>query len=314
MTIPRNPRFVTVRSPSLIGEDGRAYYLDHQWKRIRKRPRPLFDGYPRLEWTDLNVSNFDPYWGPQFDVLRSQLYSVMRTTAKKSGLTITKGAVASGAEKVITEAEIRYQTCQVVAGIRQFQFWHHAWGKAKLPVRAGAPMRVSLAASAVGITGQLRALQRVVQARTTRYEVRWRQTTPGARFVLQRTLDLLPAAELRRFATMVQRDGTIISSQIPSPEFLAAVLPDAIALSRRRHGPRYDQQEALLHICRLAFLAITRSLRDRMTVGYIPHPTGEGADFIRAIETIFDIPILPNNSHHMIKRVRKADRIRQRRG
>lgn len=335
-TTARAGQLVSVELPRLIDESGKRYWLDGQGRVVKRRPKTAFKGKPELKWRKPNA---DGLWGPKAALLRERIVRALMNAASKANVVIeagtgerdrdddvirrspsrktklkkTKKTKKTKKIKQIPSQVVLYHAGQIVAAGRLSRGWHLAWGRAKLPTRA-IPMQVGVTRRNTGTTDQLRALASAVSAGTSaRVEVRWRQATPAARFVLQRVLDETPDKEVRALGPLKHEPGSILSTPIPARHVLATILPKAVALASLRHGPVYDENEALLLVCRQAFLGVTLGKRDLMTPGNDPVPRGDGADFVRQVERILGIPILPKKSHHMIKRVRKSAEIHSRR-
>lgn len=323
--MPKRFRFVNVLSPALIGEDGRAYFLDTNGNVVHRQPPSAFAGLPTVKWIRPHEQVTTAPWGCKAALLREQVAAALRAVAAHAGVQVFDASqsgenpdpteldahrrtrrkeAAKGRSNAISSQIIEYHASQIIASVRLYRDWHVSWGKTPLP-SGRKPLMVSYQRNNHGTTQQFRALEKAVRSRNrTRPEVHWRQLTPAARFVLQRALDELPAPTVKALRPIRVSPGDIISSPIPSHELIKRVLPEAIALASRRRGVSHDAEEVLLEVCRAAFLAVTNSKRDLMTGAYHPAPKGPGADFIREVEKILGIGLLSRSSTHMIKRVR----------
>ncbi len=319
-------RFVTVHQPPVTDLQGKRYYYDKNWQPTRRRPPPVFAGKPAVVWdksaTHLPIGRFGQNLG-----IRKRLINILGGVAKDAGLTVVPhrqsqvllsnegiptifGGIPTPQPATVSRALIDYHAAQILAGVTLFREWHDAWIAGPLPAKNSDSLYVRFGKNPNGTTQQLRSLLlAATNGRGARLEIQWRETTPAARFVLKRSLDAVTGVALEKLAAFRTAAGDIISTPVPHREFLVAILPRAIELASRRHGAIFDREGELLLTCRSAFLAVRGGHRDLMSVGCIPHPHGKGAEFVRNVEELFNIDILADNSHHMIKRVRATSKL-----
>jgi hypothetical protein len=336
-------RPIYVGVPSLIepvrkgSDDCRVYYLDAQFRKVSSRPEPVFRGTPRVEWSDIEPIESRHLWTPLVDTVRDDLCSLLKATAEAAHRSYADRKHQSGGghqtaspksdksshywsqRKKRVRREVKsdelhlFHACQILAAARLYHFWHLAWAAdINLPRRASGALQVKLEVHDPAATRQLRALLSAATTGTAeRLEVRWRQMTPATLAILQRALDLhqAKAARTSYFASIA--GGRIVSSTIPSRQYLQLVLPVAVRFASTCHGARLDREEALLGTCRRAFLAVTQGGDDLMTVGRLDVPNGPGADFIQAVEDILKIHFMSEDSRHMIRRLREISQRRE---
>jgi hypothetical protein len=322
-------KFVTVLVPPVYDLGGRPFYYDKNGEPTRRRPATAFKGRPAINWKSSATALLTKHSGQSAAAARAKLIKILVNVAKGAGVTIESavepgirlvrdgvaalfGGMPVRRNKMVSDTVINYHAAQIIAAVTLLRTWHHAWMDSPLPVKATDALDVRLGVNPRGITQQLRSLLLAAShGRDARLEVQWHQTTPAARFVLKRSLDRVDDATLLALVAKIPASGDILSTPIPSRHFLKATLPHVIDVSSKRHGTVYDREEELLLTCRQAFLAVNGGHRDFMTVGCIPFPHGKGADFVRAVEQLFDIAILPRNSRKMIQRVRATTKRRR---
>jgi plasmid stabilization system protein ParE len=110
------------------------------------------------------------------------------------------------------------------------------------------------------------------------------------------------AGRFRDFHKVDEYVGKIFSRPIPNSEFLELVLPYAIAATPRRGRPSVRDRDRAVAALLKIFKEVTGRRTSSAKRGGFDGPVGDGADFLRALEKIFRIDLLPTGSTHAIGR------------
>lgn len=167
-------------------------------------------------------------------------------------------------------------------------------------------VEVSWQCQRLPVVKQLAQLERAVHSgRPLRFEKAWYRLTERAHEYLSVGFHAAyRAGALRDYVGPVEVNGEIIREKIIAPEFLKVLLPYAIhgaSLPGRR--PVHDRDEALASVLDV-FIEITGVETAAVRRGGYNEPVGAGADFVRAIEKLFDIRLMPVYSTHAIARAK----------
>ncbi len=136
------------------------------------------------------------------------------------------------------------------------------------------------------------------------WEAAWRSLTPGAIAVLDAAL---VEAQRRKSKSLVLRPdhwiaGQIISSSIPSPELVAAVLPTAQKLAGRMRRPSHRPAYETLHMTLAWFHVLTGRRGDQLPQGPPAHPRGINVTFVRWLERCFCVLLVKRGSYSSWRR------------
>jgi hypothetical protein len=154
---------------------------------------------------------------------------------------------------------------------------------------------------------QLKALEAAVRS-GSRYkiEVAWFGLTQRAREYLSVGYHVAGhRGDLDGYKGPLEVSATIIPIPMDAPELLAIILPYAVyAISCGGRPPVHPRDEALATVLGI-FVAITGVSSAAACRAGHGEPVGPGADFVRAIETIFGTELMPPGSTHAVARARK---------
>ena len=318
-------KLVPVPTPRLKGKRGGIYYLDNkptavpgrehlEFRRLRKPPSPLVPANPTVYWNPPDATLESTLWGRAADTARSDVTELVQRTARQLNIRIvnddsrdTGAVVRRPPLNVIHVREIRFITCQIIAAARHFNEWSLAWADdLVVPRKSDERITVAWENHNARTTERLRSLLRAaVRGTQARLELQWYQAPSAMRYFIWRAAAELQRAERHAVYARAIVPGDMISTPIPSRVFLRAVLPQAIMLSAGQRGRRMVGADVFLGVVREMFLMIVGDGTDRLRVKRLEVPNGAGADFVHAIEEIFDVRLLSEASLHAVDRVRE---------
>lgn len=154
---------------------------------------------------------------------------------------------------------------------------------------------------------QLKALDKAVRSGSQfRIEAAWFGLTPRAHKYLSVGYEVARRrGDLEGYAGPFEVAATIIPIPMLACELLAIILPYAVyAVARGGRRPVHPRDEALRGVLDVFVetTGVTSAAACRDGHG---EPVGPGADFVRAIETIFCTSLMPPGSTHAIARAKK---------
>lgn len=106
----------------------------------------------------------------------------------------------------------------------------------------------------------------------------------------------------RDFHKVEESVGQLLSRPIPNSDFLELVLPYAIAAAPKRGRPCVSDRDRAVGALLKIFKEVTGRRTSSAKRGGFDRPTGDGADFLRSLEEIFRIDLVPSGSTHAIDR------------
>ena len=110
---------------------------------------------------------------------------------------------------------------------------------------------------------------------------------------------------LVRYEGPFEETATIIRIPMLARELLAIILPYAVsAIARGGRPPVHPRDEALARVLGV-FVEITGVTSAAACQGAHGEPAGPGADFVRAIQTIFRTELMPTGSTHAVARAKR---------
>lgn len=96
--------------------------------------------------------------------------------------------------------------------------------------------------------------------------------------------------------------SSLLSRPILAPALLKVILPFALRLASAGGRPRVGHRDAALAAVLEAFVELSGDEAINLKRFGIDEPIGEGADFVRQIEALFDVELMPHGSHHAVGR------------
>lgn len=123
------------------------------------------------------------------------------------------------------------------------------------------------------------------------------------------------AGDLAGFRGELEIQAEVIARPMLAPDLLRRVLPHARRAAARRGRRAEDAREAALTVVLGVFVGLSGRLSAAARRGDHQEPHGAGADFVRGIEAIFGVHLMPRSSTHAVGRAlgrlrRIADRVR----
>jgi len=154
---------------------------------------------------------------------------------------------------------------------------------------------------------QIGRLNRAVQAGSLfKIEQAWFALTPLAHEYLSVGYKVAQRrGDLAGYTGELEGLATIIRVRMPAPDLLKVILPYAVrAVTVQGRRPVHPRDEALAKVLRIFVEVSGRSTSSARRGGY-NEPAGHGADFVRQIEAIFGVLLMPKGSTHAIARAKK---------
>lgn len=250
-------------------------------------------------------AEYERLWGSD-DTRRQTIELVSRVRS------LPRSQRMNGAEPVLCEklsdAELADYCSRIHAAIRHYRKRNLGVLARQVPVAGNGKSRTSEIALRQTKTqtalSQLRNLQRALQTGSA-YKLE------KAYFGLSsETWDYLAIGfkkagsgrQLRGFAKVDEPSGHLLLRPMLNTNLLALILPYAIAAAPKRGRPSVsDRDRAVAELLKI-FKELTGRRNSAAKHGGFDGPTGDGADFIRALERIFQIDLLPDGSTHAIDR------------
>lgn len=110
--------------------------------------------------------------------------------------------------------------------------------------------------------------------------------------------------KLHGFTKVDEPSGHLLLRPMLNADLLALILPHAIAAAPKRGRPSVsDRDRAVAELLRI-FKELTGRRNSAAKCGGFDGPTGDGADFLRSLEQIFRIDLVPCGSTHAIDRAK----------
>jgi hypothetical protein len=161
------------------------------------------------------------------------------------------------------------------------------WAKQRLPV-----------------SQQLKALSTALAAQDHfQIEVAWFGLTERAHEYL--SVGFRIAQRLRRFrdfSAELEAAAQVIPVPMPSPDLLRRFLPFALhTVSKQGRRPVHDRDEALRAVLKV-FAEMAGTDDPAASKARHDEPVGPGADFVRRMESIFEVELMPPGSTHAVRR------------
>lgn len=157
------------------------------------------------------------------------------------------------------------------------------------------------------VAAQIKKLHRAVTAGSVlAIESAWFGLTPRAHDYLSVGFKIARRqGKLSQYSGELEVSATVIPVRMVAPELLSVILPYAMMAAsspgRRRSYPRDEALASVLSI----FNDITGSETASARRGDQSGPYGRGADFVRRIEKIFGVELMPEGSTHAVARAKQ---------
>jgi hypothetical protein len=154
---------------------------------------------------------------------------------------------------------------------------------------------------------QIKALDKAVRSGSQyRLEAAWFGLTPRAYDYLRVGYRVAQRrGDLDRYTGPLEADAKIIPIPMLARELLAIIVPYALyAVRKKGRRPVHPRDEALAKILGV-FVEVSGVPSAAARRGGYDEPVGPGADFVRAIERIFGMALMPARSTHALVRAKK---------
>jgi len=154
---------------------------------------------------------------------------------------------------------------------------------------------------------QIKSLHRAIQSGSRfKVEAAWFGLTPRTHFYLSVGFEIARRrGDLAGYKGELEVPATIIPVLMLAPDLLMVILPYAIrAVSKGGRRPVHARDEALAGVLAV-FIEASGRASAAARHGAYDGPIGPGADFVRQIESIFGIGLMPEGSTHAIARAKK---------
>lgn len=154
---------------------------------------------------------------------------------------------------------------------------------------------------------QLRALQSVLHTSLDyKIEKAYFSLSPTAwTFLTAGFKKAYSSGQLRGFTKVDEPPGDLLSRPMLNADLLALILPNAIAAAAKRGRPSVSERDRTVAELLKIFKELTGRRTSSAKRGGFDGPTGDGANFIRVLERIFQIDLLPSGSTHAIDRAER---------
>ena len=249
-------------------------------------------------------AEYESLWGS--DETRRQTMELVNSVRYLPRLQRTKGA--QPVSEVLSLCDLADYCSRIHAAIRHYRKGTLCLIAARVPVREnGQPrtreivLRQTMAPTALK---QLRTLQSALRCGSA-YKLE------KAYFGLSaKTWDYLAiglkkvssSGQLRGFRKVDEPPGHLLSRQILNADLLALILPHANAAVPKRGRPSVTERDRAVAELLKIFKEVTGRRASSAKRGGFDGPAGDGADFLRSLEQIFRIDLVPCGSTHSIDR------------
>lgn len=123
------------------------------------------------------------------------------------------------------------------------------------------------------------------------------------------------AGDFADFRGDLETQAEVIGRPMLAPDLMQCILPHARRAAARRGRRSADAREAALAVVLGIFVGLSGRMSGAARRGDHQEPYGVGADFVRGIEAIFGVHLMPRSSTHAVGRAlgrlrRISDRVR----
>ncbi len=108
--------------------------------------------------------------------------------------------------------------------------------------------------------------------------------------------------KFRGFTKVDEPSGHLLLRPMLNADLLALILPHAIAAAPKRGRPSVSHRDRAVAELLKIFVELTGRRYSGAKRGGFDEPKGDGADFVRELERIFRINLMPDGSTHAIER------------